>query len=130
MRVLFNKNMAKTKTDKAKQAKLDLYDKLISMLPDQKRKGAKSAYTSLNGHMFSFLDDKNHFCFRYSEADKRKYIEELNAEESIQYNSVMRGYIVVPEEIEKNEDQLANLFQKSFEYISSLKPKPTKKKKK
>ena len=33
---------------------LDLYDQVIATQPDVRRKGAKTPYTSVNGHMFSF----------------------------------------------------------------------------
>lgn len=79
--------------------------------------------------MFSFVDKNGEFAFRYSEARKKELIEEIGGKESIQYNSVMRGYIVVPENLMDNFNKLAELFKESYKYISSLKPKPTKKKK-
>ena len=121
--------MAKKKPD-APEERVELYDKLIETLPDQKRKGASAAYTSLNGHMFSFVDKTGEFAFRYSEAQKKELIEEIGGKESIQHNSVMRGYVVLPENIMDDFDKLAELFKESYEYIGSLKPKPTKKKKK
>ena len=121
--------MAKKKPD-APEERVELYDKLIETLPDQKRKGAASAYTSLNGHMFSFVDKTGEFAFRYSEKRKKELIEELGGKESIQYNSVMRGYVVFPEKMMDDFDKLAELFKESYEYIASLPPKPTKKKKK
>jgi len=120
--------MAKKKPD-APEERIELYDKLIETLPDQKRKGAAAAYTSLNGHMFSFVDKTGEFAFRYPEKRKKELIEELGGKESIQYNSVMRGYVVLPENIMNDFDKLAGLLKESFEFIRSLKPKPTKKKK-
>jgi len=79
--------------------------------------------------MFSFVDKNGEFAFRYYEARKKELIEEIGGKESIQYNSVMRGYIVVPENLMDNFNKLAELFKESYKYISSLKPKPTKKKK-
>jgi len=110
--------------------KIELYDRLIETLPDQKRKGKTSAYTSLNVHMFSFLDGTGDLSLRFSEDQKKALMEEYGAKESIQYNSVMRGYIVVPEEVLSDFDKLSELFKSSYEYIKSLKPKPTKRKKK
>ena len=46
--------MAKTATPVPAE-KLALYEKLVATNPDVARKGAKTPYTSLNGHMFSFL---------------------------------------------------------------------------
>lgn len=112
------------------EEKLETYDKLIASIPDQKRKGKTSAYTSLNGRMFSFLDKKTgELSIRFSEAVKRTLMEKYGAKESIQYNSVMRGYIVVPEELFGNFELLSELFKNSYEHIASLRPKPTKKKK-
>jgi len=121
--------MAKKKPD-APEERVELYDKVIATVPDQQRKGAASAYTSLNGHMFSFVDKTGEFAFRYSDARKKELIEELGGKESIQHNSVMRGYVVFPKSVMGDFDKLVELFKESHEYIGSLKPKPTKKKKK
>ena len=120
--------MAEKKTP---EEKLEMFDKLVGTLPDQKRKGKASAYTSHNGHMFSFLDKKSgELSLRFSEAGKKALMEKYGAKESIQHNSVMRGYIIVPEELFGDYDVLSELFKDSYEYINSLKPKPTNKKKK
>ena len=119
--------MEKKKPD-APEERVELYDKVIATVPDQKRKGAASAYTSLNGHMFSFVDKSGDFAFRYSEKRKKELIEELDGKESIQYNSVMRGYVVFPDDVMGDFDKLVELFRESHEYIASLPPKPTKKK--
>lgn len=109
---------------------IEIYDRLIALLPDQKRKGKASAYTSLNGHMFSFMDKNGELAIRFSEAEKKALMEKYGAKESIQYNSVMRGYIVVPDDLMSDFETLSGLFKASFEYIKGLKPKPTTSKKK
>ena len=38
------------------QDKLDAYDRLIAAHPEIQRKGKSSPCTSLNGHMFTYLD--------------------------------------------------------------------------
>jgi hypothetical protein len=43
---------------------LDLYERLIATQPDLQRKGATMPYTSLNGHMFSFLTATEHLALR------------------------------------------------------------------
>lgn len=122
-------SMAK-KAPNAPAAKIELYDRVIATVPGQVRKGAASAYTSLNGHMFSFVDEKGEFAFRYSEARKKDLMAEIGGRESIQYNSVMRGYVVLPDDMMDDLDKLSALFAESHKYISSLEPKPTAKKKK
>lgn len=109
---------------------LELYDKLIAGIPDLKRKGKANPYTSLNGHMFSFLDKEGKLSIRFSAEDQEAFIKKHKAELSIQYGAVMRGYVVIPEKMMKNVKTLSGYFKKSYEYISSLKPKPTTKKKK
>lgn len=95
------------------------------------RKGKKNPYTSLNGHMFTFLDTKkNYLAVRLSEKEKKAFNEAHQGADVIQYNSVMKGYVRVPDEIFNNKNQLFELLNQSYSYISSLKPKPTTKKKK
>lgn len=110
--------------------KLELYEALVARFPDIPRKGAKNPYTSLNGHMFSFLDSDGVMALRFSEADKKALIEQWQTGPSIQYGSVMRGYAIVPDSLLQDTDALAPFFEKSIAYISSLEPKPTKKPKK
>ncbi len=43
---------------------LDLYDQVIATQPDVRRKGAKMPYTSVNGHMFSFVTQDGHLALR------------------------------------------------------------------
>lgn len=109
---------------------LDVYEKMVATLPEVDRKGKANPYTSLNGHMFSFLDKEGYISIRLSKEDKAKFEEKYNSKPSIQYNSVMRGYVLVPKKLYKDATLLAETFQKSFNYISTLEPKPTKKKKK
>ena len=47
--------MAKKKMAAAPEDKVKLYEKLIATNPKVQRKGATLPYTSLNGHMFSYL---------------------------------------------------------------------------
>lgn len=48
--------MTSTKRSAIPADKLDLYNKLIATNPKIERKGAVHPYTSLNGHMFTYLD--------------------------------------------------------------------------
>jgi hypothetical protein len=47
--------MSTPKKSKAPAESLELYEKLVATNPDVERKGAANPYTSLNGHMFSYL---------------------------------------------------------------------------
>ena len=46
----------------------------------------------------------------------------------IQYGAVMKEYVEVPDALLKKTTELQKIFDKSYEYAQSLKPKATKKK--
>ncbi len=110
--------------------KLELYERLVATLENVQRKGKANPYTSLNGHMFSFLSKEGEIAIRFSKEEQEAFMEKHNAGPSIQYGSVMRGYVTVPEDMLARFDELAAYLKKSYEYIASLEPKPTTKKKK
>ncbi|MHA2209508.1 MAG: hypothetical protein ACXABV_10090 [Candidatus Thorarchaeota archaeon] len=45
-----------------------------------------------------------------------------------QYGAVMKEYVTVPDDLLENTDELKSYLVISFEYVKTLKPKPTKKK--
>ncbi len=109
---------------------LERYQKVISIIPDLKMKGAANKYTSLNGNMFSFLDKSNgELAIRLGREEREAFLKKYEGELSFQYNTVMKEYPIVPQEVMENTRALNKYFRKSFAYVSSLKPKPTKKKK-
>lgn len=110
--------------------KIELYDKIISVIPDLQRKGAANAYTSLNGHMFSFISKTGEIGLRLPKEELEKYNKKYDSGPLIQYDRVMREYVIVSDELLKDTKTMRKYFKISYEYISTLKPKPTKKKKK
>ena len=92
-------------------------------------KGAKSAYTSRNGHMFSFLDGEGLMALRLSEELGDEFQSRYDSGPVIQYGSVMRGYVSVPAELLANTNELTAWFDKAYDWIGTLPPKPTTKKK-
>jgi len=107
--------------------KMKLYDRLISAHPDIERKGKTMPYTSLNGHMFSFLAKHGSMGLRLPKDEREKFLREYNTELMEQYGSVMKEYVKVPDHLLNDTDKLLEYLQMSFDYVSSLKPKPTKK---
>jgi hypothetical protein len=80
--------------------------------------------------MFTFLDTKEgYLAIRFSEKEKKAFNEKHGGSDVIQYNSVMKGYIRVPQDINSNKKALFELLDNSYDYIASLKPKPSKKSK-
>ena len=52
--------------------RLELYERLVATLPGIERKGATMPYTSVNGHMFSYLSkrESSSSAFRPSSAKR------------------------------------------------------------
>jgi len=108
---------------------VEFYDKLIELHPEIDRKGKTMPYTSVNGHMFSFLDKEGEMGLRLSEPDRNEFLEKYTTKLSVQHGAIMKEYVVVPFELLEDTEKLLGYLQKSFNYVSTLKPKPTKKKK-
>lgn len=106
-----------------------LYDELIAANPTLERKGKTMPYTSVNGHMFSFLSKEGVMGLRLSENDRNAFISSFDSTLMEQHGRVMKEYVVVPDTLLSDVEQLSEYLQKSWKYVSELKPKPTKKKK-
>ena len=109
--------------------KLDLYEKLVATNPELERKGATTPYTSLNGHMFSFMTETGTLALRLPTEERDAFLQKYKTTLSIRYGSVMKEYVVVPGALLKKTQELKKYFELSYAYVGSLKPKPTKRKK-
>lgn len=107
----------------------ELYDLLIDSIPEIERKGKTMPYTSVNGHMFSFLSKEGVMGLRLSEDDRESFIETFRSSLMEQHGRVMKEYVVVPDSLLRETEKLSEFLRRSFTYVSSLKPKPTKKQK-
>ncbi|MFC2087065.1 hypothetical protein ACFLSA_02750 [Bacteroidota bacterium] len=107
--------------------KLGLFNKLIAVNPKIERKGKTMPYTSVNGHMFSFLDKDGSMGLRLSDEDRKKFIDKYKAKLMVQYGRVLKEYVVVPPELLEDTQTLSVYLQKSYDYILTFKPKPGKK---
>lgn len=104
------------------------FEKLVATIPNLERKGKTMPYTSVNGHMFSFLDKEGQLSIRLPEDVRNAFIAQYNTALSIQHGRVMKEYTLVPEKLLHDIQALASFFLASHAYTSSLKPKPSKKK--
>ncbi len=105
------------------------YDKLLSTNPQVERKGAASAYTSLNGHMFSFMTKTGTLALRLPADERESFLKKYRTKLSVQYGSVMKEYVEVPAALLKKTEELTTFFDISHAYVASLKPKPTTRRK-
>jgi hypothetical protein len=105
------------------QEKLEIYDQLVAKCPRFERKGKTMPYTSANGHMFSLLNKAGQLGFRYSKDVQEKYIQEFNTTIFKSYGSVMRGYVLIPDQMLEDLDKLVELLNESYDYVMTLEPK-------
>jgi hypothetical protein len=115
-----------TKEDYA--VRLDLYEKLVATNPNVTRKGNTMPYTSMNGHMFSFLAKDGKMALRLPTKERELFMERYETDLCVQHGAVMKEYVVVPDGLLERTEELQSYFEVSYEYVSSLEPKPTKKK--
>ena len=111
------------------QKKIELFDKLIASIPEIQRKGDTVPYTSLNGNMFTQMNKSGSVGLRLSKEDRERFIEKYNTKLFETYNTIMKEYVSVPDDLLKKTDELKEYLALSFEYAKTLKPKPTTKKK-
>jgi TfoX/Sxy family transcriptional regulator of competence genes len=108
--------------------KSELYDKLIATHPKIERKGDTMGYTSLNGHMFSLLGPSGTLALRLPEEEREKFLKKHKTALYEAYGAVMKEYVAVPDALFKNTKELQKYLAMSYDYIATLKPKPTNKK--
>lgn len=108
--------------------RVEIYDRLIDAHPAIERKGAANHYTSVNGHMFSCMNKLCEIALRLSTEERAVCMEKYPAELLLSYNTVMKEYVVVPNEVLFDVDTFMMYLNMSFDYVSSLRPKPTTRK--
>lgn len=119
--------MAKKPTIDIPAESIELFDKAIDGLPGIERKGATMPYISLNGHMFAFLTKEGELALRLPGESREAFIKKHKTALAEQHGVVLKEYVMVPGKLFKNTKELKTYFKESFDYIASLKPKPTKK---
>jgi len=107
--------------------KLDLYDKLIKTNPKIERKGAANPYTSLNGHMFTYLNPSGSLALRLPEDERENFLKKYKTKLFEAYGAVMKEYVTVPDRLLRNTKELRKYLELSYAYVKTLKPKPSKK---
>jgi hypothetical protein len=110
--------------------KLALYEKLVVTNPNVKRQGATVPYTSLNGHMFSYLSKEGKLELRLPAGEREAFLKKYKAKLCEAYGTVQPEYVEVPDSLLSSTRELKKYFDSSYAYVGSLKPKPTTRKKK
>jgi hypothetical protein len=87
-------------------------------------------YTSLNGHMFSYLEKDGTVVLRLPAEARSAFIERYRSRLHQAHGIVQREYVDVPSHLLADTAALQGYFETSLAYVSSLKPKPTTRAKK
>lgn len=115
--------MATAKKSKIPPDKLELYERLIATNPLIERKGDVHPYTSVNGHMFTYLDQTGTLGVRLPADEVEAFLKKYKAKLFESYGVVKKDHVTVPEALLKNTKELKKYLQISFEYTKTLKPK-------
>ena len=75
------------------------YEKLIATNPKVERKGATMPYTSVNGHMFSFLTKTGRVALRLPEIERVAFLKKYKTTLCEQHGAVLKEYVEVPDSL-------------------------------
>lgn len=103
---------------------------LIATHPEIEPKGKNMLYTSVNGHMFTVFSSSAMYGIRLPKEEREKFIEKYNTGLLPSHGAVMREYVCVPDDLLPKTEELKPYLEMSYNYVKSLKPKPTTKKRK
>lgn len=106
---------------------LEYYRSVVATSGNGEVKGAKNPYTARNGHMFSFLDQNGTMALRLPPELEEDFRERFASGPVHQYGRTMRGYSSIPSELLADTENLRVWYDRSWGWIGTLEPKPTKK---
>lgn len=106
--------------------RLEQYEAIVAAA-DVDRKGAGTPYTSRNGWMTSFLDKQGAMAIRLGPNDRVEFVAEFDTSIAQQHGSTMPEFAVVPDAVFRDDDIMADWFVRSWTWVGTLDPKPTKK---
>jgi len=121
--------MAAPKQNEIPAEKLAFYDRLVATNSEVERKGASVPYTSVNGHMVSYLNASGSMALKLPKGDREAFLEKYQTKLFEAYGIVQKEFVTVPDALLGNTDELESYFDLSYESTKALKPKPTKKEK-
>jgi hypothetical protein len=104
---------------------LAAYERVIAAVPGEECKGDRMPYTSMNGNMYSFLDETGTLALRLSPAERMVFMERFDTSLHEAHGHVMKEYVTVPPSMLDDLDLVAPWFVASHANAATLKPKAT-----
>jgi hypothetical protein len=80
--------------------------------------------------MYSYLSKEGVLALRLPERERKAFLEQYQTTLMEAYGILQKEYVVVPDSLLKNTDELKPWFESSYIYAALLKPKPAGGKKK
>lgn len=87
------------------------------------RKGKTVPYTSSNGYMHCLLNKEGEFGIHLSKEDQAKFKAEYESGPLMSHGATMRDYVLVPDILLANTEEIAKWMLISLEHVNSLPPK-------
>jgi hypothetical protein len=92
-------------------------------VPAIERKGAVHPYTSLNGHMFTYLDQTGTLGIRLAPDQVEAFLKKYKTSMFESYGVVKKDWVTVPDSLLKNTKELKKYLEASLAHVKTLKPK-------
>jgi predicted DNA-binding protein (MmcQ/YjbR family) len=102
---------------------LALYERLIAANPHIERKGDVHPYTSVNGHMFTYLDRTGVVGIRLPKDEVEPFLKKYETTLFESYGVVKKDWVTVPDSLLKNTKVLKKYLEISYEFVKTLKLK-------
>jgi hypothetical protein len=103
--------------------KLALYEKLIATNPAIERKGDVHPYTSVNGHMFTYLDQTGTLGIRLPAAEVEPFLKKHKTKLFESYGVIKKDWVTIPDALLQSTKDLRKYLDMSYESTRTLKPK-------
>ena len=118
--------MARPKATTVPLDRLERYDRLIAVVPGLERKGASIPYTSVNGHMSSYLTESGSLVLRLFGPDRDRFMAEHSTQLHQAYGIVQKEFVDVPDDLFAALDRVAPWFAASYAWVAGQKPRATR----
>jgi hypothetical protein len=119
--------MARAKPPAAPPDRVAAYDRLLAAArPPIERKGAANPYTSLNGHMYSFLSASGLLALRLPGEPLERFLRDHAAALFIgPHGKPMPTFAAVPDGLLDDTAKLVPWLELARDHVAGQKPKPT-----
>lgn len=99
------------------------YLAVVRMVPDARLRGATIPYTTCNGHMYSFLDQRGLMGLRLPASLRDEFVVTFQTDLATQCGAFLREYVEVPATLLPDTEELYDWFLESHRWVGTLEPR-------